>query len=159
MAKFTVNPTRLDPYKNFKFRLKLDGRYVAGASAATGLASRDDAGKTPGRDKYEPITLQRGVTHDAGFQQWAGSKSSGQLQAKAILSAKKNLILEEYDEAGGLKTSYAIRSAAVADYQATPDPGANANAMAIQIIKLENEGWSRGSGINEPPEPAKPKEP
>src|SRR5438034_6833915 len=30
MAEFTVNPQRLDPYKNFKFRVKWDGRYVAG---------------------------------------------------------------------------------------------------------------------------------
>jgi phage tail-like protein len=159
MTKFTVNPTRLDTYKNFKFRLKLDGRYVAGVGAATGLASRDDAAKPPGRDKYEPITLQRGVTHDAGFQQWAGSNSSGRLQARAMPSAKKNLILEDYDEAGALKAAYALRSAAVADYQAMSELDTSANAMAIQIIKFENEGCSRDTSVPEPSEPEKPKEP
>src|SRR2546426_3365622 len=83
MAQFAVNPQRFDPYKNFKFRVKWDGRYVAGVSKISALkrvtevvehreggdpsASR----KSPGRTRYEPITLERGVTHDAEFEKWA----------------------------------------------------------------------------------------
>src|SRR6266508_2094745 len=83
MAQFTVNATRLDPYKNFKFRVKWDGRYVAGASKVSSLkrttevVKHRDGGdestsrKSPGRTEYDAITLERGVTHDVEFEQWA----------------------------------------------------------------------------------------
>src|ERR1700726_132677 len=83
MAQFSVNATRFDPYKNFKFRVKWDGRYVAGISKVSGLkrttevVKHRDGGdpshshKSPGRTEYEAITLERGVTHDVAFEQWA----------------------------------------------------------------------------------------
>src|SRR5215218_1216031 len=83
MADFTKNATRFDPYKNFKFRVKWDGRYVAGVSKVgalkrtTGVVEHREGGdlnssrKSPGRTKYEAITLERGVTHDTEFEQWA----------------------------------------------------------------------------------------
>jgi phage tail-like protein len=148
MTKFTVNPTRLDPYKNFKFRLKLDGRYVAGANQASGLMSHDDTAKTPGRSKYEPITLESGVTHDSDFQQWASSGLSGVIKA-ANQPLTKNLMLEVYDEAGNLTMAYAIRGASVVDYQPMPKLDGSSNAVAIQAMKLANEGWECDRSVSE----------
>ncbi len=37
MVEFPVNPTRFDPYKNFKFRIKWDGAYIAGVSKVSAL--------------------------------------------------------------------------------------------------------------------------
>jgi len=80
---FPGSPTRLDPYKNFKFRLLWNGATVAAFSTLSPLppAAAHDAQKSPGRDKYEPITLERGVTHDTGFQSWASSTSSSKTKA------------------------------------------------------------------------------
>ena len=83
MAQFTVNAQRFDPYKNFKFRVKWDGRYVAGVSKVSALKRTTEvvkhreggdpssSRKSPGRTEYEAITLERGVTHDREFEQWA----------------------------------------------------------------------------------------
>src|ERR1700687_2454016 len=83
MAQFTVNAQRWDPYKNFKFRVKWNGKYVAGVSKVTALKRTTEVlehreggdpsslRKSPGRTKYEAITMERGVTHDLEFEQWA----------------------------------------------------------------------------------------
>src|SRR3974390_514065 len=83
MAKFTVNPQRVDPYKNFKFRVKWDGKYVACVSKVSALRRSTEvityrsggdpssSHKSPGRTEYEAITLERGVTHDTEFEKWA----------------------------------------------------------------------------------------
>src|SRR6516165_5778802 len=83
MAQFPVNPNRFDPYKNFKFRLKWDGRYVAGVSKVSALKRTTDiATHREGGDhsttrpqpttwKFDPVTLERGVTHDPEFENWA----------------------------------------------------------------------------------------
>jgi phage tail-like protein len=169
MAEFTVNPTRFDPYKNFKFRLKWDGHYVAGLSKCSALkrttevVEHRDGGdpstsrKSPGRTKYEAITLERGVTHDTDFEAWANKVWNYGAALGAEVSLKdfrKNLTLEFYNEAGQLALSYKIYRAWVSEYQALPDLDANANAVAIQHIKLENEGWERDLTVPEPSEPS-----
>src|ERR671926_451778 len=106
MAQFSANPTRFDPYKNFKFRVKWDGRYVAGISKV------------------------------------------------GALKRTKDIILDMYNEAGQLAVAYKIYRCWVSEYQALPDLDANANAVAIQHIKLENEGWERDLSVTEPTEPS-----
>jgi phage tail-like protein len=168
MAEFVVNPRRFDPYKNFKFRLKWDGRYVAGISKASALKRTTEvvkhreggdpstSRKSPGRTEFEAITLERGVTHDLEFEAWASKvwKLQAGLGAEVSLADfRKDIILEFYNEAGQLAIAYKIYRCWVSEYQAMPDLDANANAVAIQHLKMENEGWQRDTAVTEPTEP------
>jgi len=165
MAQFVVNSYRFDPYKNFKFRLKWDGQYVAGISKVgalkrtTEVVKHREGGdpstsrKSPGRTEFEAVTMERGVTHDLAFEAWArkvwnfGAETS-------LRDFRKDIILEFYNEAGQLAFAYKIYRCWVSEYQALPDLDANANAVAIQHIKLENEGWERDTSVPEPTEPS-----
>jgi len=169
MAQFTVNAQRFDPYKNFKFRVKWDGRYVAGISKVSSLKRTTEVvehreggdpstgRKSPGRSKFEAITLERGVTHDTSFEQWANkvwNLGSGLGSEVSLKDFRKDLIIEVYNEAGQLALAYKVFRCWVSEYQALPDLDANANAVAIQHIKLENEGWERDYEVAEPTEPS-----
>jgi phage tail-like protein len=169
MAKFTVNPQRFDPYKNFKFRVRWDGRYVAGISKVgalkrtTEVVEHREGGdpstshKSPGRTKYEAITLERGVTHDTEFEKWANrvwNYGSGLGMETSLKNFRKDIIIDVYNEAGQLAMAYKVFRAWVSEFQALPDLDANANAVAIQHIKLEHEGWERDYEVGEPAEPS-----
>ena len=167
MAEFTVNATRHDPYKNFKFRVKWDGKYVAGISKVgmlkrtTDVVKHREGGdpsssrKSPGRTEYDAITLDRGVTHDLSFEQWANKvwQINGGATEISLKDFRKDIILDVFNEAGQKVISYKIYRCWVSEYQALPDLDANANAVAIQHIKLENEGWERDVSVTEPSEP------
>jgi phage tail-like protein len=168
MAQFTVNPQRFDPYKNFKFRIKWDGKYVAGVSKVgmlkrtTQVVTHREGGdpsssrKSPGRTEYDAITLERGVTHDPAFEQWAGlvwSLGNTLGSEVSLANFRKDILIEFYNEAGQLAITYKVYRCWVSEYQALPDLDANANAVAIQHIKLENEGWERDLSVTEPTEP------
>jgi phage tail-like protein len=168
MAKFSVNTNRFDPYKNFKFRVKWDGKYVAGVSKVgalkrtTEVVEHREGGdpsssrKSPGRTKYEAISLERGVTHDKEFEQWANKvwKYGSGLGAEVSLKDfRKDIIIEMYNEAGQLAIAYKVYRCWVSEFQAQSDLDANANAVLIQSIKLENEGWERDYEAAEPSEP------
>lgn len=169
MAQFSVNTERFDPYKNFKFRVKWDGRYVAGISKvgalkrSTEMVEHREGGdpstsrKSPGRSKFEAISLERGVTHDTEFEQWANKVwnfGSGLGSEVSLKDFRKDLIIEVYNEAGQLALAYKVFRCWVSEYQSLPDLDANANAVAIQTIKLENEGWERDYDVTEPSEPS-----
>lgn len=169
MAQFSVNAQRFDPYKNFKFRVKWDGRYVAGVSKVSGLKRTTEvvehreggdpstSRKSPGRVKFEAVTLERGVTHDVEFEQWANrvwNFGSGLGSEVSLKNFRKDFIVELYNEAGQLVIAYKVFRAWVSEYQAMPDLDANANAVAIQTLKLENEGWERDYDVTEPTEPS-----
>lgn len=169
MAQFSVNARRLDPYKNFKFRVKWDGKYVAGVSKVSSLKRSTEvvehrnggdpstSRKSPGRNKYEPITLERGVTHDTEFEKWANkiwNFGSGLGAEVSLKNFRKDLIIEVYNEAGQLALAYKVYRCWVSEFQALPDLDANANAVAIQTLKLENEGWERDYDVTEPAEPS-----
>jgi phage tail-like protein len=169
MAQFTVNPQRFDPYKNFKFRVKWDGKYVAGVSKVSALKRTTEvvkhreggdpssSRKSPGRTEYEAIALERGVTHDKEFEQWANkvwNYGAGLGSESSLKDFRKELIIEVYNEAGQLAISYKVYRAWVSEFQSLPDLDANANAIAIQHIKLENEGWERDVETPEPAEPS-----
>ena len=112
--------------------------------------------KSPGRTKYEPITLERGVTHDIEFEAWANKVwnfGSGLGAEVSLKDFRKDLIIELYNEAGQLVIAYKVYRAWVSEYQALPDLDANANAVAIQTLKLEHEGWERDFDVVEPSEP------
>jgi phage tail-like protein len=168
MAQFTVNTFRVDPYKNFKFRVKWDGKYVAGVSKVgmlkktTEVVKHRDGGdpstshKSPGRTEFDAITLERGVTHDPEFEKWANKvwNFGGGLGAEVSLKDfRKDIIIEVYNEAGQKVLAYNVYRCWVSEFQALPDLDANANAIAIQHMKLENEGWARDMSVTEPTEP------
>jgi phage tail-like protein len=169
MAEFTANKDRFDPYKNFKFRLKWDGKYVLGVSKVSALKRTTEvvkhreggdpssSRKSPGRTEYDAITLERGITHDKEFEQWANKVWQYGVnlgQEVSLKDFRKDMILEVYNEAGQVVIAYNIYRCWVSEFQAVPDLDANANAVAIQHIKLENEGWQRDTGVTEPTEPS-----
>lgn len=169
MAGFVVNAHRFDPYKNFRFRLKWDGKYVAGVSKVSALkrttevVEHRDGGdptamrKSPGNTKFEPLTLERGVTHDAEFEAWASLvwRINNSLGAQIALKGfRKDILLELHNEAGQVALVYKIYRAWVSEFNALPELDANANAVAIQSIILQHEGFERDVDAPEPTEPA-----
>jgi phage tail-like protein len=168
VAQFSVNAERFDPYKNFKFRVKWDGRFVAGVSKISALRRTTEvvqhreggdpssSRKAPGRTNYEAITLERGVTHDTEFEKWANKvwNFGTSLGAESSLKDfRKEIQIEFYNEAGQLAITYNVHRCWVSEYQSLPELDANANAVAIQTLKLENEGWERDFAVTEPTEP------
>lgn len=168
MASFSVNAQRFDPYKNFKFRVKWDGKYVAGVSKVgalkrtTEVVKHREGGdpsssrKSPGRSEFESITLERGVTHDKEFEQWSNKVwnfGAGLGREVSLKDFRKDIIVEIYNEAGQLAVAYKVYRCWVSEFQAEADLDANANAVLIQSLKLENEGWERDADVIEPSEP------
>ena len=165
MAKFTVNAKRYDPYRNFKFKIKIDNVYVAGLSKCSALKKTTEmvewreggdpstTHKLPGKTKYDAITLTAGVTHDITFEAWANQVNN--FQGDAAMSLKnfrKDIIIDVFNEAGQKVLSYKVFNCWVAEYQALPELDASANAVMIQTVKLENEGWERDTSVTEPTE-------
>jgi phage tail-like protein len=147
--------------------VKWDGRYVAGVSKVSSLKRTTEvvkhreggdpstSRKSPGRTEFDAITLERGVTHDPDFEAWAAKvwRVGAGLGAEVSLKDfRKDVIIDFYNEAGQLAISYKVYRCWVSEYQALPDLDANANAVAIQHIKLENEGWERDTSVTEPTE-------
>ena len=169
MAQFSVNASRFDPYKNFKFRVKWDGRYVAGVSKVSALKRTTEVvehreggdpsttRKSPAQTKFEAITLERGVTHDTEFEKWANkvwNYGSGLGSEVSLADFRKDLIIEFYNEAGQLAIAYKVYRCWPSEYQALPELDAGANAVAIQTLTLQNEGWERDYEVTEPSEPS-----
>ena len=160
---------RFEPYKNFKFRVRWDGKIVAGISkvgmlkrTTTPISHREGGDpstsrKSPGRNEFDAIMLERGVTHDPEFELWAGKVwniSGGAGGEVSLRDFRKDIFIEVYNEAGQLVITYKVFRCWVSEFQSLPDLDANANAIAIQHIKLENEGWERDTDVKEPTEPS-----
>ena len=169
MAQFTVNPQRFDPYKTYKFRVKWDGRYVAGVSKVgtlqrtTETISHRNGGDpstqriSPGQTRYEPITLERGVTHDVEFERWANkvwNYGAGLGAEVSLKDFRKDIIIEVYNEAGQLVLAYKVYGCWVSQYTALPELDASANAIAIESMQLQHDGWERDLEVTEPTEPS-----
>ena len=165
MAKFTVNTHRFDPYRNFKFRVKIDTDYVAGLSKCSALRRNTEiitwreggdpsfSRQLPGKTVYEPVTLEAGVTHDPTFETFANLVHNYEGDAAASLkNFRKDLILDVFNEAGTKVISYQLFRCWVSEYQALPELDAGANAVAIQTIKIAHEGWRRDPNVVEQPE-------
>jgi phage tail-like protein len=168
MAQFTVNPQRFDPYKNFKFRVKWDGKYVLGVSKVTGfkrtteVVKHRDGGdpstsrKSPGRTEFDALMLERGVTHDLEFQKWTTKVwhfGAGLGAESSLKDFRKDITIEMCNEAGQLAIAFKVYRCWVSEFQPVGDFDANANAVSIEHIKLENEGWERDTDVPEPSEP------
>jgi len=165
MAKFSVNTHRFDPYQNFKFKIKIDGQYVAGLSKCSPLKRTtevtpwDEAGNPSGsrrlaaKTSYDPITLSAGVTHDSTFEDWANLVNN--FKGDAAMSLKnylKDITIEVQNLQGKTVLAYNVFGCWVSEYQALPELDAAGNAVMIQTIKLENHGWERDKSVTEPTE-------
>ncbi len=163
---FTVNTHRNDPYKNFKFRVKNeDGVTVLGVSKVGALKRTTEVVKhrdgndnshdipSPGRSSYEGITMERGVTHDLEFERWANMVHPYAGDAAMDLqNYKQELTLEVMNEKGHVALRYFMHGCWVSEFTAVPELDANANAIAIESIKVELEGWDRDPATTEPNE-------
>jgi phage tail-like protein len=172
--EFKVNTTRYYPYKNYRFKVKWDNRYVAGISRVGGLTKttqvvRHRAGGdpgvvrvSPGQTEYGTISLERGVTHDMDFEIWANkvwdytnsTKGSAPSQIVSLKDFRKDITIELYNEAGQKVIAYNVFRCWVSEYRAMPELDGVGNAIAIQSITLENEGWERDASVTEPSEPS-----
>jgi phage tail-like protein len=170
MAQFPGNPKRLDPYKNFKFRVYFVGRNdpVLGVSKLSGpsrktevVSHRDGANhnhsvKAPGRTDFEALTLERGVTHDPDFEAWASlvwANPDAQLGAQlSLANFRRDLYIEVLNEAGQKVMGYTVFRCWVSEYKPVGDFDANANAVLIEHIKVENEGFVRDTAVPIPQE-------
>jgi len=170
--EFTVNTQRYDPYLNYRFKVMWDGRYVAGINKVSALKrvtafaenrrGAEPGGGTigPGQTAFDPITLERGVTHDREFEQWANkvwdynhaSASPSPTDIVSLKDYRKNMIIELFNEAGQAVARYNIYRCWVSDYQAMAELDGSASTVLIQTIKLENEGWQRDNSLAEPSE-------
>jgi phage tail-like protein len=165
MPQFSVNTHRFDPYKNFKFRIKWDGRVVAGVSKISPLKrSTEPVTHREGNDpstarvspsvwKFEPITVERGVTHDTDFEAWANLIYTTQGDAAISLrNFRKDVLIEFMNEQGTVAKAYRVFRCWVSEYTALPELDANANTVAIESMVLQNEGWERDPSVPEPTE-------
>ncbi len=165
MPQFAVNTHRSDPYKNFKFRVVLDGCPVAGLSKMGALKKMTEAiewreagdasvvRKLPGRTKFEAISMEAGLTHDTTFEEWANMVNN--LDGSAAMSLakyRKDISIEVLNMQGTPVLRFKVVRAWVSEYQATPEMDANANAVAITSIKIEHEGFQRDTSLAEPTE-------
>jgi len=162
---FVVNATRVDPYKNFKFRVLWDGKPVLGVSKVSSLKRTTEVvkhrsggqnshdHKSPGRSSYEGVTLERGITHDLEFEKWANAVSTyAGDSAMDLAGYKKDLTLEVLNEKSQVAIRYFLFRCWVSEFVTLPDLDANANAVAIEHIKIELEGWVRDADTPEPSE-------
>jgi phage tail-like protein len=162
---------RRDPYKNFRFRVKFGAtnEYVAGVTKVTGFKRSTEvikhrsggdpatSFKLPGRTEYDPIMLERGVTNDKPFEEWANKVWSFTNSAAGLETSlkdfRRDLIVDVFNEAGQKVLSYQVFNCWVSEWQPISDLDSNANAVAIQHVRVENEGWVR-EGLPEPDDPS-----
>jgi phage tail-like protein len=163
MAEFPTNPTRLDPYKNFNFRVKWDGQYVpaitrvSGLLRITGVIENREGGdlstsrKSVGLTQFEPIVLERGLTDDRAFENWANLVwQFGTGPESSLNEFRKNIFVELYNEAGQLVRAYKVFRCWPSEYQALSQLDANVAAVLIERLTLQNEGWERDTSVVPP---------
>ncbi len=165
MVEFAVNPHRLDPYKNFKFQVVLDGKVVPGVTRVSTLRRHTETifhrdgtfpshlMTAPGATSFDPIILERGITHDTTFEDWAAlAYSPAGDAAMSLQNFRKDMRINLLNQQGSVVLSYMVYRCWVAEYQALGELDANANAVAIETLVLQHEGFERDRGIPEPKE-------
>ena len=161
---FTVNVNRTNPFPNYRFLVFLlpSTTPVAGVSKVTGLKRTSEPidykeggyaiiRKGLGRTKYEPITLERGITFDTDFENWANAAQvlDKGAPSTSLANLRKEVRITLCDEAGLAVQSYVVHNAWVSEFQTLPDLDGGGNAVAIEHIKIENEGWERDLSVTE----------
>jgi phage tail-like protein len=166
-AEFTVNPSRFDPYKQHKFRVKWDGRYVPGIVHVSGLgqstevvAVRPGNGsgvtrKAPGATTCGPIVIERGRTHDTTFEQWAAKVFNATTPTAAPgADFRKDFLVDLLNEAGQVVMSFKVYRAWPSRYEPIKELNANKGEPALEVLTLECETFERDAAVVEPREPS-----
>lgn len=165
MPSFSVNTHRFDPYKSFKFRVKWDNVVVPGVHKVSGLhrvtevvEHRDGSApnvirRSPGRTTFPPIVLERGLTHDKAFEDWAAKVWSPAAPDVALGDYRKDITIDVLNEAGQVALSYRVYRCWVSAYEAFLDLDANQDGHALERITLAHEGFERDAAVTEPQEP------
>ena len=109
------------------------------------------ASSSPGTSTFEAVTFERGVTHDPAFEAWASLVHSLE-NPISLANFRKDVIVDVFNEANQLALSYTLFRCWVSEFQALPELDANSNAVAIETIKVELEGWTRDQSVTEPTE-------
>lgn len=158
MAQFTVNTHRHFPYLGFKFRVIWDNRTVAGISKVSALkrttepveyregGDMSSKRKHPGQTKHEAITLERGITHVKEFERWANKvwfQDAGDASQMSLRDFRKNITIEVLNEAGQVVLRYHVYRCWVSEFQSMGELDASGNAVLIETLKLENDGWKK----------------
>lgn len=169
MPQFSVNPTRFDPYKQFKFRIKWDGRYIPGVARVSALRRTTEvvehreggdpssSRRSPGQSRFDPLVLERGRTHDDEFERWANRVWSYGAATGAEVSLadfRKDIIVDLFNEAGQKVMAFKVFRCWPSEYVALEDLDANGTAVAVERLVLQNEGWERDLDVTEPQEPS-----
>ena len=170
MPQFSVNPHRFDPYKGYKFRVKWDGRYVAGISRVSALRRTTEVvvhreggepstfRNSPGPTFYDPVVLERGRTHDTEFEKWANKVwnfGSGLGTEVSLQDFRMAITSELFNEAGQVVMAFRVYRCWPSEYVALSDLDANGEAaVAIESLTLSHEGWERDYDVTEPTEPS-----
>ena len=154
---------RFDPYRTFRFQILIEGRPVAGLRKMTALKKTTEvvvwrtAGdptherKLPGGTKFEPITLEQGLTMDPVFENWANLVNKLN-DPMSLAGFRKDIVINVMNMENKPAISYKLYDAWVAEYQALPEFDAgNTNTIGIQTIKLEHEGWERDRDVVDDP--------
>jgi phage tail-like protein len=175
MPQLKIDPRRFDPYRHLKFRVKWDGHYIVGVTRISGLrrtievvAHREGGDPnvsrpSPGRISFEPITLQRGITHDSSFEDWANLVSDlGPALEPGPTTFRKDIVIELYNKAGQIVLAFKVHRCWVSEWQPLSALDTNTAQIALQSITLQHEGWERDTSIPEPrkvPRLSKPRRP
>jgi phage tail-like protein len=169
MSIFPANMTRFDPYKSYRFLVYFTTTSptvpVAAVSKVTGLKRSSDVIeykeggnaiilKGLGRTKYEPITLERGLTQDKAFEAWANAAQmlDHGSPSTSLAKLRQEVSITLLNEEAQPVLRWLVHRCWVSEYQALPDLDAGGNTIAIEHIKLENEGWERDLTLAEPTE-------
>ncbi|MDS9470140.1 phage tail protein [Paracoccus sp. MBLB3053] len=169
MTQLNTAGQRVMPYAGYKFRIKeIGGDYMFAVNKVSALSRSVEVmeyreggdpslmRKSPGQAKYEAITLERGVTNNTQWEEWAnkvwtyGAGLGGEV---SLADFRKDLQLEIMNEAGQIVLVYKIYRCWVSEWRAFPDADAGSSSFAIQSVKLENEGWERDDQVEVPAEP------
>jgi phage tail-like protein len=163
---FTVNTNRFDPYKQYRF-LVFFGQSTAPVAAVSKISAVKRSSdvieykeggnaitlKGLGRTKYEPITLERGVTQDTDFLDWAdfAQKLDQGHPNTSLANLRKEIRIQLLNEAGQAVLQYLVHRCWVSEFQAL-ELDAGSTAVAIEHIILQNEGWEKDPSVTEPQE-------
>ncbi len=165
MRMFSVNVHRFDPYRGFKFQVLWDGTVIPGISKVSSLSRMTEPvihreggdpssfRVSPGTTKFEPIVLERGLSHCAAFEEWANQTFNPEGEAAMSLqNYRKDIHINLLNLQGAVVMAFMVRRCWVSEYHALPELDSNKNRVAIEKIVLEHEGWERDSAVTEPQE-------
>jgi phage tail-like protein len=158
-ADFSVNPYRFDPYKQSKFRVKWDGKYIPGILSVDGLhrefhvveTTGQDFKRSPGKAVYRPIRIERTRTHDTAFEDWVENvRNFTENRGNAPREFRKAIIIELLNESGQTAMAFLVYGCWPSKYSAIKSLDSNRTETAVEAIELEYESWERDTNVGEP---------